>query len=632
MAVFTLLIRYTIVGGILLMMTSASNGFALSFMMATGKFVSWDLAEDAFNDMKSAVMLGGDHFLWVAWFVIGHFFAVAIITQYYEKLPIAHKRSQYSIIGDSYGANLIEKQQNKRRNIYAIVVYFIFVFVPFLLHPITSWSAIYRSEALTSDYYNFAAIIKLPFHSNGNALTREQLEQQRIENNSTTFNLTRSKDSIFTNVVYVFLESARSDMLPFDKESHFANTSFKMGNPIPEITPFLNQFFKDNSNTVHIENPRIASGYTIKSLMSTLCSVFPIPADFTKEHRYSIYAPCLPHLLNSSGFTTTHIQASDDSFDHQHDTIVQEGYETIMTKTSMDKFYKDNDIEIPEKVNPFGYSDKENIRFFENQLNISQTKGKPFFISHITNTMHHPYRTPKSFEKIKYVDDSENNDYLNAVRYTDGYLKDLMAFFKPVAKDTLFVFIGDHGIMAGEHHQYTSGQVKYENAYNVPFYLHSDNEIWNTQLAPKIRENLKDPGMEMSNIDIMPTIVDLLRLKKSSKFEKELGTPFKGPFEGFSMLRSPICNKKGPELKCREYSISFSNPGRYAYLIRKDHYKLISLKNGSKFMVNLNDDPEENNLIPISSIDKNSEMYKYFVDLQQKSLEMENDIKKKWNY
>lgn len=77
--------------------------------------------------------------------------------------------------------------------------------------------------------------------------------------------------------------------------------------------------------------------------------------------------------------------------------------------------------------------------------------GTRLFLSHLTSSTHHPWRTPRSFHTEQYtgeegsVDHDSMNDYLNTVRYVDDWLGDIMGLLDEagISNETLVVIIGD---------------------------------------------------------------------------------------------------------------------------------------------------------------------------------------------
>lgn len=108
-----------------------------------------------------------------------------------------------------------------------------------------------------------------------------------------------------------------------------------------------------------------------------------------------------------------------------------------------------------QTIDVWGISDKN---LFLEANNVLKQETKPFFAVIQTADNHRPYTIPTEdlteFKKVSIPQDSllrygfENNDELNAFRYTDFCFRKFMEAAKKEKyfSNTLFVFVGDHGI------------------------------------------------------------------------------------------------------------------------------------------------------------------------------------------
>lgn len=163
------------------------------------------------------------------------------------------------------------------------------------------------------------------------------------------------------------------------------------------------------------------------------------------------------------------------------------------------------------EINVWGISDKN--LFMEANKTLS-TNTKPFFAIIQTADNHRPYTIPeedlKSFKKLTVSKDSllkfgfENNDEYNAFRYTDYCFEQFIEAAKKEKyfDNTLFVFIGDHGIKgdAGEMLPKSFTEQNLTNMH-IPFLFY----------APKIL-NPKEYSLPVSQIDVLPSIASLCNI------------------------------------------------------------------------------------------------------------------------
>lgn len=118
------------------------------------------------------------------------------------------------------------------------------------------------------------------------------------------------------------------------------------------------------------------------------------------------------------------------------------------------KLYEQDDY-TARKIDVWGISDKN---LFLEANKVLKKQDKPFFAIIQTADNHRPYTIPADdrdeFKSISFSTDSlkrfgfESNEEMNAFRYTDfGYRKFMEAAQKEAYfKNTIFVFVGDHGI------------------------------------------------------------------------------------------------------------------------------------------------------------------------------------------
>jgi phosphoglycerol transferase MdoB-like AlkP superfamily enzyme len=162
-------------------------------------------------------------------------------------------------------------------------------------------------------------------------------------------------------------------------------------------------------------------------------------------------------------------------------------------------------------INVWGISDKN--LFLEANKTLSKNT-KPFFAIIQTADNHRPYTIPaedvKVFVKKTVPKDSllkygfENNDEYNAFRYTDFCIEQFIEAAKKEKyfNETLFVFIGDHGIKGDAGTMLpTSFTEQGLTNMHVPFLFY----------APSILQP-KEYAMPVSQVDVMPSIASLCNI------------------------------------------------------------------------------------------------------------------------
>jgi phosphoglycerol transferase MdoB-like AlkP superfamily enzyme len=164
-----------------------------------------------------------------------------------------------------------------------------------------------------------------------------------------------------------------------------------------------------------------------------------------------------------------------------------------------------------KKLNVWGIDDKN--LFLEANVQLAKEQ-KPFFAIIQTADNHRPYTIPDEdlgkFKKLSYPKDSilkygfENIEQLNAFRYTDFCYQQ---FFEAAQKEqyfanTVFVFVGDHGIAGNASAMYPSSWTEQRLTNNhVPLLFYSPGLI-----TPKLEHAV------CSQVDIMPSLASLLQI------------------------------------------------------------------------------------------------------------------------
>jgi phosphoglycerol transferase MdoB-like AlkP superfamily enzyme len=98
------------------------------------------------------------------------------------------------------------------------------------------------------------------------------------------------------------------------------------------------------------------------------------------------------------------------------------------------------------------YPEYEIYPYLRDVVNNTIKNNERLFLSHFTSTTHHPWGTPKDYPVEQYfatgglmAKHEDMNQYLNAVRYVDTWLGDMMKVLDEfeIANETLVVFVGD---------------------------------------------------------------------------------------------------------------------------------------------------------------------------------------------
>ncbi|PJF19620.1 Catalase-peroxidase [Paramicrosporidium saccamoebae] len=398
--------------------------------------------------------------------------------------------------------------------------------------------------------------------------------------------LRRTPKSEIKNVVWLYLESARNDILPFKNDSAWAveNLSAELRQQNP-FSPFLSSLIEKG---LYFENFRTISTYTLKALLGGLCSVVPLPANRLIEWNLEPYRKCLPRALHENGWETLFMEPGTADWEHQRENLAKIGFNTSVAVEEMDAgIFVGPYRSRFQEVNYFGNDDLPIIEPLIDWMNKNRREEKPSFATLLTNVNHDPYDLPKGWESVDYVknNDPKVNKFLNTARYTDNFVKEFVKALQDngILKDTLLVVMGDHGMSLGEHSRVGTNENSEEQLLKIPCLLYSENEAWRKKYPPKRHSDVH------SSLDMLPTIMDML-----NEDPKTPTSLFTEHYEGGSLVRRP---KRDP------LHISLINPGGHSTVFWQTDKKVVLKGYSDAVFYDLQLDPQENDPKPIDVVE-----------------------------
>lgn len=276
------------------------------------------------------------------------------------------------------------------------------------------------------------------------------------------------------NVIFVAIESLSSQYLQYFGDPH-------------NLTPNLNELAK---KSLFLTNLKATGTRTVRGLEALTLSIPPTPGNSivrrpNNENLFNIATP----LINK-GYDAKFIYGGDGYFDNMNYFFANNGYKIIdRTKFSSDEITFSN---------AWGVADEDLFNKAIKEADESYEKNQPFFNFVLTTSNHRPYTYPDSK-----IDIPSKTNRGGAVKYTDYAIGELIkkARLKPWFDNTIFVFVADH--CAG-----SAGK--------------NDLPVWRYQIpaifySPKI---IKPQifSKNASQIDIAPTLLDLMGISYDSKF------------------------------------------------------------------------------------------------------------------
>ncbi|KAL6351840.1 hypothetical protein LRP88_14891 [Fusarium phalaenopsidis] len=269
-------------------------------------------------------------------------------------------------------------------------------------------------------------------------------------------------------------------------------------------TPEWNDTTQHGFGGINVVGGLTTASLSLKSMTAILCG------------------PCMPqilHLFNQlkenestddfleQQWLSAFFQSVTDGYDRQDKFDGKIGFDHIVTKKRLEQDAKEGTI--LEKINYFGYPETTLRPHIRDYIEKALAQRRRMFLSHFTSTTHHPWGVPRAFQSAEYVNTrgpmawhGDFNSYLNAMRFTDKWLGELLQTFDDygIADETLFVFVGDHGQafkedVASKTGTYQNGHI---SNFRVPITFRHPH-------IPRVQYSAL-----ATSLSILPTILDLL--------------------------------------------------------------------------------------------------------------------------
>ncbi len=264
------------------------------------------------------------------------------------------------------------------------------------------------------------------------------------------------------NIVLIFMESMGTW-----KMKQYGNKN--------NLSPFIDSLFDQSiaytqmySNGIHTYGGVYSTNYSYPLTFNSH------PMKGVPEKNY--YG--LPQILQEKGYQTAFFIPHNPVFDNLWSFLSKNGYKEVF----YDKDYPQDSIRTT-----WGVDDRFLFHFALKKMDSLYHQKKPFLATILTISDHPPYYTPDFIEG--------ENEITRAARFADWARRDFMekARKKPWFKNTIFVFIGDHG---KTHRMIYSTPLSYSS---IPFIIYYEG------VKPEKRNEL---AMQM---DVLPILMKELK-------------------------------------------------------------------------------------------------------------------------
>lgn len=330
------------------------------------------------------------------------------------------------------------------------------------------------------------------------------------------------------NVVLIFMESFRAlEGGLTDTQSPYPQYGTEL-KKLAQTGWFFPQFYSNAHQTVRAE-------------LSMLCSVYPFLNNkhlmaYLRQDDYAVR--CLPEILADAGYHTTWISSYDSDYTNKKHFLSLHGMQQILDDEAMKNW------PLKEPKVGWGASDLDLLDFSLDKLN---EMPEPFFTEIMTLSNHHPFADNYNIPQDHIPIQPENEiygRYARGIHFTDYAVGRFMekASQQPWYNNTLFVFMGDHGIWTFPH------TIDLGGVYRTEIFYRTGLLMWSPGMNPRKFEDRFG-----SLVDFAPTLMDVLGLQSDHAFM------------GKSLMNDSIPNDKRYAIMVNETSWNIRRGNQYCF-------------------------------------------------------------------
>ncbi len=200
-------------------------------------------------------------------------------------------------------------------------------------------------------------------------------------------------------------------------------------------TPFLDGLREDS---VYFTNFFSNGVQTSRGLFATLCSTYPRHGASAMKTRYAHDYLCLPSLLQRQGYSTEMVIG-------QHRDLNR--LQTFFSRNGLQQLLDEGDFPSQAERAGLGIVDGALFDLCYERIKQRQKEGKPFFLTSLTLSTHHPFAAPPHHQEVRALQEQVADQFVGALRYTDLELERVFSklLHEGLLRNTVVVIIGDHG-------------------------------------------------------------------------------------------------------------------------------------------------------------------------------------------
>src|SRR5215831_3571158 len=261
------------------------------------------------------------------------------------------------------------------------------------------------------------------------------------------------------------------------------------------LTSFLDRL---KGESLYFTNFFTNANQTFHAMFSSLCSYYPRFGRSTFQALFSYDFLCLPSILKKGGYHTEMVSSLNRDDQQEHQAL-------FLARNGVQQNLDENNFPPEAKRLGLGKTDGDLFDLVHSRVAVLQSSGKPFFISVMTSSTHHPYSIPVSHPEVQALQ-KQKDGYLAALHYFD---LELERFFTEMQQDGLFkhtivLILGDHG-----RHEEMGKSVLEERAghFMSPLFMWLDHSLRTPETyRPRTIATVA------SQVDLTPTILALTKL------------------------------------------------------------------------------------------------------------------------
>lgn len=282
----------------------------------------------------------------------------------------------------------------------------------------------------------------------------------------------------------------------------FQNFALNLNYEGQEITPYLNEFLKDDGS-IYFDRyfQLLGRGNTSDAEFVTNNSLYPC----MENPSYDVYRDNtfygLPWIMRDEGYSSWVFHGYKKEFYNRDKAYPNQGFE---------KFISEEDYDVHETVG-FGITDKD---FFSQTIDYIKDMEKPFYSFIITLTSHTPFNMPEKYMDIKLRPEHKDTmfgNYLNSIHYLDAAIGEFIEDLKKegLYEDSVICIYGDHFALSSADKgnekvmsEYFNKPYDFDDMMNIPLIIHIPGE--------KVNRTVDRVG---SQLDFLPTILNIMGIE-----------------------------------------------------------------------------------------------------------------------